>query len=151
MVAVQRSNVTIRQEKGIGPIALPRLIIAGGVLGFNFLFGSRLIGMIPGFTLGIIMGIVVLILTQPIAGMPFYKYALRTIYGWATIAAIKNEGGILQKLAQVIQAQPEEGILRSESEFNFVDDLTSDDVLDEDWAYLGGFQDAQDHGLAIID
>src|SRR5687768_312178 len=113
MVAVQRSNVIIRQEKGIGPVALPRLIMAGGALGFMFLFGSRLIGMIPGLILAIIIGCGVLILTHPVAGMPFFRYAFRTVYGWATIAAIQNKGGLLQNLAQLINAKPEEGILQS--------------------------------------
>lgn len=151
MTAVQRSNVLIRQEKGFGSITLPRLLMAGGVGAIVALFATNSVGLVPGCSSSAIVVAVILVLTHPIEGLPLFKFALRTMYGLATVAAIDNADGLPGLAAQLMQTNAEEGILKAQDEYSVGEDSINDDELDQGWAYLGDFTNASGHGLAIID
>ena len=106
MTAWQRTHVLRREEKGFGPVSLRRVLIAGfsGVL--FMLFGGQALGFLGGLCGGLILLIVVLVITHPVAGRPFFKHAAALLRGMATVAAIRNEDGFLGNAPSV---DPEAG------------------------------------------
>ena len=78
MTAWQRSNITQRSEKGLGPISFKRILLAGGAGGIMAMIGGRLIGFFPGCLSGAIILGVVLAITHPVEGLVDLRLASTT-------------------------------------------------------------------------
>ena len=152
MTAWQRSNITERAEKGIGPISFKRLLLAGGASGIVAIVGGRAMGFIPSCLSGVIILTFVLVITHPVEGMPLLAFALRSLHGLATVAAIHDTEGIMSNVGQAMRVSPEDGILQADAVFDAVwEDEHEEDLVDAEWEYLGGFEDVRGEGLAAAD
>src|SRR5687768_4186538 len=81
MTAWQRSNITVRTEKGIGPVSLKRLLLAGGIAGIVAMISGRIIGFFPScLSAGVVLALV-LVISHPVEGLPLFAFSLRTLKG----------------------------------------------------------------------
>ena len=152
MTSWQRSNILVREEKGIASVSFKRLLMAGGGGAMVAMIGSRIVGFAPACLGAVVILVVVLVITHPIEGLALLNYAIRTLRGWVTLAAIHSRGGILRTLGRAMRIAPDEGILQADRVYDAVfEDQSPDTLLDEEWAYLGGFSDVDDEGLAAVD
>lgn len=152
MTAWQRSNITVRTEKGIGPISFKRLLLAGGTAGIIAMISGRIIGFFPScLSAGIVLALV-LIVTHPVEGLPLFAFALRTLRGLATIAAFQDAGGSTGAVGQALRVSPQEGILDADAAYGAEwHDEDAEDLLDGDWEYLGSFSDVKSQGLSAAE
>jgi hypothetical protein len=152
MTAWQRSRITERSEKGIGPISFKRLLIAGASGGIVAMLGGRLLGFFPGCLSAGLALAAVLAATHPVEGRPLFVFGFRTLRGLATVAAVRRESTTPSLLGQVLKVSDEEGTLRAGEVYGAPDAPTApSDLLDVDWEYLGGFADAGGEGLSAAD
>jgi hypothetical protein len=152
VAAWQRSNITERHEKGIGSISFKRLLMAGGAGAVVAMLGGRIIGFFPScLSAGVILA-VVLVITHPVEGMPLLAFALRSLRGLATVAAVHKQEGSLSLVGQALRVSPEEGVLHADEAYDAEwQDEEQDDLLDAEWEYLGGFADARSEGLSAAE
>jgi hypothetical protein len=152
MTAWQRSNITERAEKGIGPISFKRLLMAGGAAGIVALVGGRALGFAPS-CLGAALSLAfVLVITHPVEGLPLFAFGLRTLRGLATVAAIQDRDGPLSIAGRVMHVSPQDGVLHADEVYEAIwQDEGDEDLLDAEWEYLGGFADVKGEGLAAAD
>jgi hypothetical protein len=152
MTAWQRSRITERSEKGLGPISFKRLLLAGGAGGIVAMVGGRVIGFVPSclsaaLVLGLVLGV-----THPVEGRPLFAFALRSLRGLATVAAVHRREGSLSLAGRLMKVTPEEGILHAAAVYDAEwEDEEQDDLLDAGWEYLGGFADAGREGLSAAE
>jgi hypothetical protein len=152
MTAYMKTNVLRREEKGIGTISFRRLLVAGlGAIVF-FIFGSRMIGWLPGCMGGIAFMIFLVVLTQPVGGFPLVMHAADVLHGLAVISQSRERRGPLgQAGAAVLQVSERDGLLEAGTLFQPVDRL--DDTLsaigpEEEWAIS---TELEGDGLAFVD
>lgn len=152
MTALQRSNITVRTEKGIGPISFKRLLLAGGTAAIVAMVSGRIIGFFPScLSAGAVLASV-LIITHPVEGLPLFAFALRTMRGLATIAAFAEQESSQSPVSQMLRISPQEGILDADNAYGAEwHDAEAEDLLDGEWEYLGSFSDVKSHGLAAAD
>lgn len=152
MTAWQRSNITVRTEKGIGPVSFKRLLLAGGTAGIIAMISGRIIGFFPScLSAGVVLALV-LIVTHPVEGLPLFAFTLRTVRGLATIAAFHDQGGSISVVGQVMRVSPQDGILDADTAYGTEwHDGEAEDLLDGEWEYLGSFTDVKGRGLAAAD
>ena len=149
MTAWQRSNITERAEKGVGPISFKRLLLAGGAAGIVALIGGRALGFVPSCLSAAVVLALVLALTHPVDGLPLLAFGLRTLRGLATVAAIHDREGVLATAGSLMQVSPQDGVLQAAEVYGATwQDETDNDLLDDDWEYLGGYVDVQGEGLS---
>jgi hypothetical protein len=149
MTAWQRSNITLRSEKGFGPISFKRLLIAGGTGGLIAMIGGRVIGFGPGCLSAFIVLVVMLVITHPVEGLPLFSALLRSLRGLAAVGARQGRGGLLSLVGRVMQVSAEDGMLDADDAYDMTWEVENeDDVLDSDWEYLGGFADVKREGLS---
>jgi hypothetical protein len=152
MTAWQRSNITERAEKGIGPISFKRLLMAGGAAGIVALIGGRVLGFASSCLSAAIVLAFVLVITHPVEGLPLFAFGLRTLRGLATVAAIHDQQGTLSTVGRVMQVSPQDGVLHADEVYEAIwQDEQDEDLLDAEWEYLGGFADVKSEGLAAAD
>ena len=152
MTAWQRSNITERAEKGIGPISFKRLLVAGGAAAIVATIGGRVIGFAPSCLSAAIVLAFVLTLTHPVEGMPLFAFSLRTLRGLATVAAMHDTDGMMTTVARAMQVSAQDGMLEADQVFDAVwEDEHEEDLVDAEWEYLGGFEDVRGEGLAAAD
>jgi hypothetical protein len=152
MAAWQRSNITERTEKGIGPISFKRLLLAGGAAAIVALVGGRALGFAPSCLSAAIVLAFVLVITHPVEGLPLLAFSLRTLRGLATVAAIHDQEGTLSTVGRVMQVSPQDGILQANDVYESIwEDEQDEDLLDAEWEYLGGFEDVKSEGLSATD
>jgi hypothetical protein len=152
MTAWQRSNITERSEKGIGPISFRRLLVAGGAGAIVAMIGGRVIGFFPScISAGVVLALV-LAVTHPVDGMPLFVFVLRTLHGLATVAALHNRGGPLALVGQVMRVSPQTAVLLADRVYDAVwEDEAEENLLDDEWEYLGGFTDVKGQGLSAAE
>lgn len=151
MTAWQRTNITTREERGVGPISFKRLLLAGGAGAAVAMIGSRLADFLSGCVGGGVLLVVVLILTHPRDGMPFYAYLARTAYGLAALAALHGQAGPWAWLGAALRIAPSQGTLDADAAYDaHYDDEAAEALLDEEWAHLGSFADLEDEGLSAV-
>jgi len=153
MTAWQRSNITQRSEKGIGPISFKRLLLAGGAGGIVAMIGGRAIGFFPAcLSAGLVLA-VVLAITHPVEGLALYAFGLRSLRGLAALAAIQKRAGLMALLGKAMQVSPREAVLQADQIYEAVwdDERDGDGLLGAEWEYLGGFGDARGEGLSIVE
>jgi hypothetical protein len=149
MVAWQRTHITRREERGIGPISFKRLLLAGGLGAAVAMIGSRTVGFLPGCSAGGLLLAVGLALTHPREGMPLASRLVRTARGLAVVAAVHGEAGWGVRLAQALSLTPQDGLLDADRLYEASpSDTTAPGLLDGEWAYLGGFPQADEDGLS---
>lgn len=152
MTAWQRSNITERAEKGLGPISFKRLLMAGGAAGIIALVGGRAAGFVPSCLSAAVVLALVLIITHPVEGMPLFAFSLRTLRGLATVAALHDQAGMLATVGSVMRVSPQEGVLHADDVYEAIwQDEQDADLLDGEWEYLGSFADVKGEGLAAAD
>ncbi len=151
LTAWQRTNITTREERGIGPISFKRLLLAGGIGAAAAMIGSRMGDFLSGFAGGGILLVVVLVLTHPRDGIPVYLYLIRTSYGLAALAALHGQSGMWAWLGSILRIDPSRGTLDADIAFHAAcQDDEAGALLDEEWAHLGGFADLDDEGLSAV-
>lgn len=151
MTAMQRTNITTREERGIGPISFKRLLLAGGAGAAVSMVVSRVADFLSGCAGGAILLVVVLVLTHPRDGIPFYLYLVRTVYGLAALAALYGKTGLWAWLGAALRIDPSQGEFDADAAYHATyQDDAADALLDEEWAHLGGFADLDDEGLSVI-
>ena len=70
-------------------------------------------------------------------------------YIWSLLEEEKNSNGAI---GQAMHITPGEGILQADLVYEAPgEEEECDSFLDEEWAYLGGFSDVGDQGLAVVD
>jgi hypothetical protein len=149
MTAWQRSNITERAEKGIGPISFKRLLVSGGAAGIIALIGGRVAGFIPSCLTAAVVMAFVLVITHQVEGLPLFAFSLRTLRGLATVAAIHDQAGALSTVGRVMQVSPQDGVLHADVVFETIwQNEGNEDLVDAEWEYLGGFTDVKSEGLA---
>ncbi len=152
VTAWQRSNIVERHEKGIGSISFKRLLVAGLTGALVALAGGRMVGFFPACLSAGVVLCLVLIITHPLEGMPLFVFALRSLRGLLTAAAVRHESGSLSLAGQALRVSPEEGILHADTVYDAAwEDEEQEDLLDADWEYLGGFGDAGGEGLSAAE
>jgi hypothetical protein len=152
MTAWQRSNITDRAEKGIGPISFKRLLLAGGSAAIVAMISGRVMGFAPSCLSAAIILAFVLTLTHPVEGMPLFAFGLRTLRGLATVAAIHDTEGIMSTMGHAMQVSPQDGMLEADRVYDAIwEDEHEVDLLDGEWEYLGSFEDVGGEGLAAAD
>jgi len=154
MTAWQRSNITQRSEKGIGPISFKRLLLAGASGGLVAMIGGRAIGFFPAcLSAGVVLA-VVLVVTHPLEGLALYAFALRSLRGLATLATIQGRAGLMALVGKAMQVTPQEGVLQADDVYEPVwedDEDGRSDLLGGEWEYLGGFGDVRGEGLSLVE
>ena len=154
MTAWQRSNITQRSEKGIGPISFKRLLVAGATGGIVAMIGGRIVGFFPAcLGAGVVLALV-LAISHPVEGLALYAFALRSLRGLAMLAAMQRRSGLLALAGRLLRVSPQEGILQADSVYHARWDEQAenpDDVLDSQWEYLGGYGDAGSEGLSVVE
>ncbi len=78
MTAWQRSHITERSEKGIGPISFKRLLIAGASGGIVAMLAGRTLGFFPGCLSAGLALAAVLAATHPVEGLPLFAFGFRS-------------------------------------------------------------------------
>jgi hypothetical protein len=152
MTAFHRSNVLIRQEKALGSITVPRLLLAGGGAAAVALLLSRTLGLLGGCAGAGLLGAFLLILTHPVEGRPLFRLALRSASGLAALAALRGQtSGIAGLLARLFRVRPGDATLASSAEFGAGSEAADAELPEPGWEYLGGFKDAARPGLAVVD
>lgn len=106
MAAQFKSNVRLREEKGIGSVSMKRLIFCGVgavlvfmVLRFTFLSNVALLMLVVVFAF-------LLILTGSRGGLPLWQRLLLGFRGGVVLAAARNPHGIAAQLAQMLNLDP---------------------------------------------
>ncbi len=150
MTAWMRTNVTTREEKGIGPVSFKRLLMAGGAGTMISLLGSRIIGFMPACGSGGIILILVLAFTHPVEGLSLFKRLTRSLRGLMTLSAINNQGGLSSTAGQIFQVKAEEGVLLANKVYETVYEGEDEEQLGSEWAYLGSFAGTSDAGLSVV-
>jgi len=152
VTAWQRSNITVRHEKGIGAVSFRRLLVAGGAGAIVALVSGRLVGFFPScLGAGVVLA-VVLVITHPVEGMPLFAFSLRNLRGLATVAAATRQTDSLSVIGRALRVTPEEGILQADAAFDSEwENEETEDLLDGDWEYLGRFADAPREGLSAAE
>jgi hypothetical protein len=156
MVARLRTNVLKREEKGIGPVSFPRLLLSA----LAGVFATLTLGRAVNFGVGCISGFlvtgIVMAMTQPIGGTPLAQYLTKALRGLVVISAIKQaEDGsepsaITSLLISALRADTEEGLLKCDEVFN----VQVENEEDEDESGIVFFRDMGDldsKGLAVVD
>ncbi len=152
MTAWQRSNITDRAEKGIGPISFKRLLLAGGAAAIVALIGGRVMGFASSCLSAAIVLAFVLMLTHPVEGLPLFAFGLRTLRGLATVAAIHDTEGMMSNVGRAMRVSPQDGLLEADEVYDAIwEDEREIDLLDAEWEYLGGFEDVGGEGLAATE
>ena len=152
MTAWQRSNITERAEKGMGPISFKRLLLAGGSAGIVAMIGGRALGFAPSCLSAAVVLALVLVITHPVEGMPLLTFSLRTLRGLATVAAIHDQEGVMSAVGRAMQVSPQDGVLLANDVYDAIwEDERGEDLLDADWEYLGGYADVMGEGLSAAD
>jgi hypothetical protein len=152
MTSWQRGNILKRAEKGIGPVSFKRLLMAGGAGALVAMLGSRLLGFTPAcLSAGVVLA-VALAITHPVEGLALLAYAAQVLRGWVALAALHGRGGALGALGRALHVAPDEGVLQADQVYGAAgEDDGGEPLLGGEWAYLGGFADVDDRGLAAVD
>lgn len=152
MTAWQRSNITVRSEKGLGPISFKRLLIAGGTGGLIAMIGGRVIGFGASCASALLVLVLVLVITHPIEGLPLFSTLLRSLRGLAAVGARQGRGGLLALIGRALQVTAADGMLDANDAYDMTWEVEhEDDLLDVDWEYLGGFADVKREGLSAAE
>lgn len=150
MSAWQRSHITERAEKGLGPFSFRRLLMAAGGGGLLTLVSGRLLGFGPSLLLGLIALACLLVLSHPVEGQPLLLAGLAALRGIAAIALAGGQRGPLALLARLLRVEREEAWLDAEALF----EQKAQDLPDEDSPlppgaeFLGGYAELGGRGLA---
>jgi hypothetical protein len=128
-----RTNVLKREEKGIGPVSFPRVLLSGLGGAFGIFAFSRITGnFFAGCFAGLILGTGIILLTQPVQGTPMGQFLLKTLQGWITTRTVKAEatgedpGLIAKTISTAMSMDTSGGILNCEEVFSIPEELKDD-------------------------
>lgn len=145
MSAWLRSNVTVRNESGFGPLSFKRLLFAGGLAAITMMLIGRLLGPMTGCGAGIFASTIALIFSHPTSGLPLIVYLARNLRGLAIVAALRSQVGLF---TLALQAKPEDGILQADEIYGSTQACAGQYSADDEWALLpGGMPDTDETGL----
>ena len=68
----------------------------------------------------------------------------------AALAALHGHGGLWAWLGSILRIDSSRGMLNADSAFYASYQGDTEEVLDEEWAHLGGFTDLEDEGLSAV-
>lgn len=145
MSAWQRSNVTVRNERGFGSLSFKRLLFAGSLAAITIMFSSKVMGFAPGCGTGLFALILALVLTHPTNGIPLIAFVTRNLRGLATVASMHGQANML---AVVLQVKPGDGQLQAEDIYDAAQVSTGQRSIAGEWMLLpGGIPDTSDTGM----
>jgi hypothetical protein len=156
MVARLRTNVLKREEKGIGPISFPRLLLAGLTAVFAVLGVGRGVGFGFGCVSGVLLMALVLFITQPVSGTPMGQFLAKVLRGGVVVNSLKAEqeersSAALDMLANVMRVNTEEGILNCDEIFDVPEEEEEADHEFNDLVFFRDITDLDSKSLQVMD
>jgi hypothetical protein len=157
MVARMRTDVLKREEKGIGPVSFPRILLAGLGGTFATLALGGLLGFVPSCMTGVFVTVAVVLLTQPISGTPMAQFLIKAFQGLLVVRSMRNREEdedappvLADHLMQVMNIDPDSGALECDEVFNVTEEVENADELPE-LVFFRDITDLDSKGLQVID
>jgi hypothetical protein len=148
MTAYQRSNVTTRQERGIGPVSFKRVLLSGGTAAILAMLLGRFAGPLGSCLGGAFVLATLVVMTQPREGMSTFSYLLQSLRGWLTLLAVRGQlSGALGWLARLMLVNPRDGAASADQLFGSAAQ-PADTALNDPFTFLDS--DPQEPGLIIL-
>lgn len=155
MVARFRTNVLKREEKGVGPISFPRLLLSGLSGVFAMLGLGKLLGFGAGCVSSALIVGIVLFVTQPVSGTPMGQYLTKIFQGTIIVRARKAEADekpspVIDMLVNALSLNPEDGILNCDQVFDVPDEQDESHEVTE-MVFFRDITDLDQKGLQVIE
>lgn len=144
MAAQFKSNIRLREEKGVGSVSMKRLIFCGvgAVLIFMVLRFTPLAGLsLPAL---VVSFVILLILSGARGGLPLWQ---RLLLGWRGILllrAARHPGGLAAQMAAALSLDPTRAHLRGPHLFADRHQTTSSDP--GEWTLYADLSEAENQG-----
>lgn len=150
MVARMRTNVLKREEKGIGPISFPRLLVSGFGGGLLAYLTAQFIGFIGGCFFGVIGFAAAIAATQPVHGTPLFMFLVKSIHGMVATRHMQGGGPVVGALAQAMQIEENTAALLCEEVFSLAEEQESEDEIGE-LVFFRDVRDLDSGGLQVVE
>ncbi len=149
MVARMRTNVLKREEKGIGPISFPRLLMAGFASGLIVYVSAQAFGFVLACLIGIVAFAAGIAATQPVHGTPLAMFIAKSLHGMVATRHMQGGGPVIGALAQAMQIEDDSAALLCEEVFNLPDEQTEQDEIGE-LVFFRDIRDLDSGGLQVV-
>lgn len=156
MVVRMRSNVLKREEKGFGPVSFPRVLMAGFSGAFAILSLSRAMGIGVGCASGFLIATIVIVMTQPIGGVPLARHLVKVFQGMAVANAVKQARGeaaspFLSMVSGALNVNPEDGTLSCDEVFNVRSEEGAEEMEEGGFVFFRDISDLESPALQVLD